>query len=333
MVVYLVMEQIGGGTLRKSDDIKASVLCIIVLLPSILILTSRAMYLWQLIGVICLFLHPLSMLAFKIPIRNAIRISFTVGFLLGIFSIATGIFNGLTDVPFAFPLEQQILFQGRNPYNSYELVYWNRDLHVSHFWELPLSLVFVPPIGGYIAFEIFMFICWCVTIYILRNHIAGIMMSAPYVALLSANGFSDFLPILLLTISFVGINGRHYRIAEVISLGVKQFACVIVAIRYIFIRDYKNFIMTCLIILGWCLPFLIWDWHSFICQAVIFENHSSCVSSYFLGRENPAFLQIGGISITVNYMLYSLWLIGVYYKKILNLQMIRKLFVWFGGKP
>src|SRR5207237_4217679 len=111
---------------------------------------------------------------------------------------------------------------------------------------------------------------WCLIVYAARKrYFTSIALGGQYPALMAANGFNDVIPLLFLTLAFVTFTGRRARAAQLLSLGMKQFANVFVFVFHILRRDWHQAAITVLVSIIFLLPFLVWDWKSAICTPVL----------------------------------------------------------------
>ena len=240
----------------------------------------------------------------RVPAADLLAVALAAGIGVAFFSLLTGFENGLTDEPWAFPLEQAMLFHGIDPYAVAHTAvnpYSGRGTS-GRLWELPLTVVLLVPRVPY-GYQ--MLGCWAVLVLRLRGREAGVLLAQPFVALLAANGFSDFLPLLLLTWAYVGRHGPERRWAEVLALGIKQFANALIVFRYAWRRDGRGVVRVLAITAAWILPFVLWNPGAFVCGAVVFDVPAACPANANLAGPhsfNP---------LSLNYWLWPLWLLSV----------------------
>ena len=238
-----------------------------------------------------------------------LKLAVAAGIAAGAVAILTGIGNGLTDEPWAFPVEQSMLFHGINPYAvpHISLNPYTGSQTSGRLWELPLTIVLLIPNVPYGAQ---MLACWLVLVYILRRQSAGVLLGQPFIALLAANGFSDFLPLLLLSAVYVGLNGRRFRWAEILALGIKQFANVLVGLRCLWRKDWFGLYRAIAITAAWIVPFLLWDPKAFYCGAIVFDVPASCpVNPNLAGPHafNP---------VSLNYWVWPIWTVALAWREV-----------------
>lgn len=228
-------------------------------------------------------------------------------FAVAAISVATGWGNGMTDEPYAMPGFLQPLLHGYNPYSTPITVTYNQYGTVFHlgpitYIYLPLLIFLQPFYGGGTGYKVYTVLCWAAVVVLVRKDpFAVVAVGQPYMALLAASGFNDFPVLLLLTVAFVGIQGKRQKWAEYLALGCKQFASVFVVAYYALQRDWRNLTIAIVVSLAWVLPFLIWDPSAFICQAVLFSP-SGCSGS-----------SAGGVLTHLNYWAWPVWVLAVFF--------------------
>jgi hypothetical protein len=224
------------------------------------------------------------------------------GLALGVFSFVSGRFNGLTDEPYMMPHFVAPLLHGQDPYATLITVrydqYGTTFVDTAPYVYLPLMLFLQPFL---VPYPLYCLAAWAGTIVLVRHRPwALIALGQPYLALLAANGFNDFPVLLLLTIAFVGLGGRRQRWAEVLSLGLKQFANVVVVAYYLVKRDLKGALTAVGVTVAFTVPFLVWNAPAFVCRAVLlFPPGCGGMSS--------------GILSHFNYWVWPVWVLGVFF--------------------
>jgi putative flippase GtrA len=238
-----------------------------------------------------------------------VRLLAAFGLILGVFSILTGIQNGLTDEPYTTPRYVTLLWAGENPY-AHPLVFdytqYGVAYHsVSYYVYLPLlQFVFLPGIDyRWVAFACWFALFWAVR----RDPIAAVLVAQPYVVLIAASGYNDLPTLLLLTWGFIGLGGRPRKWAEWLGLGMKQFANVVVLAYYVARKDLRNALVTIGVTAAFLVPFLLWSPESTACNAVLYGLPSWC---YDLADHNVA-------GWNWNYSLYPLWVVVAFHAPML----------------
>lgn len=257
---------------------------------------------------------------------TAIRVALVAGVAVAAVVIITGVYNFLTDETFTIPVEQSMLFAGLNPYSVRHIVYYDgSDRSVGYLWELPLTVIFVPP-GGWRVYEMTMVMSWVGLVYVMRNHRAGLWMSYPWFAILAANGYSDFLPLLCLSLSWISGN----KWAGWIALGFKQFANVLAVARYWVLRDWRGLTVAFVATMIWVVPFLVWDAHAFICNAVLFGLPSSCpLNNPSSGNHQPVDVWYPNI----NYFIWPVFTLAMYGPQIKSFILLKMRIVYLIKSP
>jgi hypothetical protein len=222
-------------------------------------------------------------------------------------SIVTGWGNGMTDEPYAMPIFIQPILHGQNPYTTPIYLTYNQYGTIYHigpttYIYLPLLMFLQPFYGGGTGYKVFAVATWAAIIYLVRKDaFAVVAIGQPYMALLAASGFNDFPVLLLLTVAFVGINGKRQQWAKYIALGCKQFANVLVVGYYAIQRDWRNLTIAVAVSLAWVLPFLLWNPSAFICDAVLLSP-SGCAGA-----------SGSGVLLHLNYWAWPVWVLAVFF--------------------
>ncbi|MGI0156599.1 MAG: hypothetical protein ACREDE_10785, partial [Thermoplasmata archaeon] len=228
-----------------------------------------------------------------------------VGLVLAVVSIVTGRWNGLTDEPYGTPA-----FAGLWP-NLYgsplHLVYHQYgsgpyDL-VSYYVYLPLlAFVQVPSLDyRWVALG-----AWALAVWFVRRSGAAVtLLAAPWVALLAASGFNDFVPLAALSAAFAGLAGWRSRVAEVVSLALKQFANVIVVAYHLWRREWREALLAGAITALILAPFAYWSPSGVWCHAVLLTTGPGCSGS---SGFSSAVSLVGHL----NYLLWPTWLLAVF---------------------
>jgi len=228
-----------------------------------------------------------------------------VGLALAVLSIGTGWFNWLTDEPYMMPHFLDPLLRGQDPYSTAITVtyrqYGTGFTDTATYSYLPLLLVLQPFV---VSYKFFTVAAWATTAFLVRRRPwALVAIGQPYLALLAASGFNDFPVVLLLTLGLVGVAGRRQLWAEVLSLGAKQFANVVVVAYYLAKREVVRALVAVGISVAFVVPFLLWDPSSLVCRAVIVWPPVCGASS------GPPFSHF-------NYWIYPVWVVGVFFEPL-----------------
>jgi putative flippase GtrA len=248
-------------------------------------------------------------LMFPVAVRQ-LRVPRRVGFvyfLLGagiafsIVSVLTGAGNGLTDEPYTTPRYVGLLLSHQDPYVVplvFNYVQYGQTLH-SHSIYLygPLLMFFQVPGTDYKWFAV---ACWALMVLVVRKRFdIAVMLAQPYVAIIAASGYNDLVVLLFMTVAFVGFAGTRQKWAEWLSLGLKQFANLIVLVYYAINRDLRNFLLTAAISLAFILPFYLWSGSAVLCPAIVADRLPMCAGG------SPSYL--------LNYSVWVVWVVAVFY--------------------
>ena len=252
--------------------------------------------------------YPVVVRRLGIP-RRASFVSFllVVGVVFGIVSVFTGWGNGLTDEPFTTPRFVSLLWNHQDPYVVplvFNYVQYGQTIHsYSIYPYLPL-LMFLQVPG--LDYKWFALACWVGMVWLVRNRFdAGIFLAQPYFAVMAASGYNDFPVLLLLTVAFVGIAGKRQRWAQLLALGAKQFANVIVIFYYLVRRDWKNVLVTVGVSAAFILPFVVWSGPVVLCPTVLADRLHSCPNG-------------GTAQYLLNYALWPAWVLAIFYTTLVR---------------
>ena len=228
---------------------------------------------------------------------------------LGVLSIVTGLDN-LTD-EWNTPQYVSLLFRGQDWYSvplQFQYVLMGRLVRESTFnVYLPL-LPFIQVPYVWLDYRWFTLAMWGLMVYAARKrYFTSIALGGQYPALMAANGFNDVIPLLFLTLAFVTFTGRRARAAQLLSLGMKQFANVFVFVYHILCRDWRQATITVVVSIIFLLPFLIWDWKSAICTPVL-DMPPSC--------QNTQNLTFNSVHSDINFALWPVWVVAVFYRNL-----------------
>jgi len=243
-----------------------------------------------------------------VPRRGGfVRFLLVAGVVFGVISILTGWGNGLTDEPFTTPRFVTLLWAHQDPYvvpMVFDYVQYGQTIHSSSIYPYLPLLMFLQVPG--LDYKWFALACWVGIVFLVRKQFdAGVLLAQPYVVVMAASGYNDFPVLLLLTVAFVGVQGRRQRWAQLLALGAKQFANAIVLVYYLLRRDWKNFLVTLGVSAAFILPFVVWSGPTVLCPAVVADRLSSCPSG-------------GAAQYLLNYALWPVWVLAVFYLPVLG---------------
>jgi len=230
-----------------------------------------------------------------------VRFLLVAGIAFGILSILTGWGNGLTDEPFTTPRFVTLLWAHQDPYVVplvFNYVQYGQTIHSSSIYPYLPLLMFLQVPG--LDYKWFALACWVGMVLLVRKKFdVGVWLAQPYVAVMAASGYNDFPVLLLLTVAFVGVEGRRQRWAQLLALGAKQFANAIVVAYYLVRRDWKNVLVTLGVSAAFIVPFVVWSGPTVLCPTVFANRLTSCPSG-------------GPAEYLLNYGLYPVWVLAIF---------------------
>jgi putative flippase GtrA len=222
-------------------------------------------------------------------------------------SILTGAANGLTSEPFTTPRYAALLLAHRDPYVVPLVVNYVQYGQLFHFQSVYLYgplLTFLQVPG--LPYKWFAVGCWVVLVLLVRRRFdVAVLLAQPYVAIVAANGYNDLAVLVFLTLAFVGFEGRRQKWAQWLSLGMKQFANVFVLAYYVVRRDRRNTLLTLGVSAAFIVPFYLWSGPAVLCPAIAGNLLPSCT-----GNGPPTFL--------LNYSLWIVWVIALFYPQLVD---------------
>ena len=219
---------------------------------------------------------------------------------IAIVSIVTGWLNGFSDEPYSTPAYAHLgLGMYSHPVDFLYVQYGTIHLEWSYDVYLPLlTFVQVPRLDyRWVALA-----AWAGTIYLVRRDpFASAGLSAAWIPLLAANGQNDFVPLLAITGALVWRPAKGRWALEIVSLGLKQFANVLVFFYHLARREYLLAIGSIAVTLAILAPFLWVDPGGVWCHVVVGAPGPSCVGhswEFFVFKRN--------------YWLYPAWVLLVF---------------------
>jgi hypothetical protein len=223
---------------------------------------------------------------------------------IALLSILTGLMNGLSDEPYSTPAYASL---GPHLYTtpvSFHYVQYGQTFY-EHSYDVYLPLLTFIQIPG-LDYRWVAFAAWAAMVgwSWQRPRVAG-GLAAPWIALLAANGQNDFVPLLALTLA-IGVPLRRGRwAAEVIALGLKQFANVVLVGYHLLRREFLRAALAVGVTLAFLVPFLLIDPTAVWCHVVIADPGNGCQSRpwvFFVFKRN--------------YWLYPTWVLLVFHRPI-----------------
>lgn len=233
-----------------------------------------------------------------------IPVLITLGAAVGIVSILTGVLNGLSDEPYSTPAYASLGWSmySKNVAFSY-LQYGKVGFEDSYNVYLPL-LTYVQVPG--LDYRWVSLTAWAGTLYLLRrNPLGQAGFATAWIPLLAANGQNDFVPLFAVTLALVVPLGRYHWAAEAFSLGLKQFANVVVFFYHLARREYLRALTALAITAAILVPFVFLDAGGVWCHVLVGNSGTSCTGNpwtFFVFKRN--------------YWLYPSWVAVVFYEPI-----------------
>ena len=245
--------------------------------------------------------------------QRELRLLFTVSFVVGVVSIATGIGNNATDEPFTMAGYLGVLLRGQDPYTtSVTITYTARTLDLwsqsvstpFHYVYLPLLLFFQVPGTGATGYKAMCLACWVGIVYLVRKDaFAALCLVSPVVALVAANGFTDLPVLLLITLSLRGAQGTPGKAAEYATYAMKQFANAFWFVYYLLRRDVLRAVLVLVLTVVFAAPFIVWHPNGIWCEALTFSLSPGCSTAMNSSRS---------VSDLYSHWNYYLWILFVY---------------------
>lgn len=220
------------------------------------------------------------------------------------FSIRTGVLNGLSDEPYSTPAYASLGWSlySKNVAFSY-LQYGKVGFENSYDVYLPL-LAFVQVPG--LDYRWVSLTAWAGTLVLLRKHPLGQAgFATTWIPILAANGQNDFVPLFAVTLALVVPLGCAHWAAEVFSLALKQLANIVVFFYHLARREYLRAAAAVAITAAILVPFLLLDAGGVYCHVILGNSGTSCTSNpwtFFVFKRN--------------YWLYPSWVAVVFYEPI-----------------
>lgn len=243
---------------------------------------------------------------------SAARALVVVAVIVGVFVATTGVLNGQTFEGVTTPRYAAVFLSGENPYSTPLVFHFTEcagpaagglvvcSAHLSDTYYVYLPLLTFAQIPG-VPYSATALLAWAALVYLVRNRTwALVALGNPWVALLAANGYNDFPPLLLLTAGIVLTTPWARTLARALSLGMKQFANVAWLGYYLLRREYRSAALAVGVSVGFLLPFLLWAPRSVACTVLLHET-GNCTTG--AGSDLLSHL---------NYWLWPLWLVALY---------------------
>lgn len=271
----------------------------------LLVATTFPLLTWVILPLVLLtglLARTFARVASRAPRALALYASVVLAAAIG--SIVTGALNGLSDEPYSTPAYASLGLSMYTHPVSFDYVQYGVTYHeFSYDVYLPLlTFVQVP----FLDYRWVALAAWAGTVYLLRRDaFAAGGLATPWIAVLAANGQNDFVPLLALTgaIALGRYRGRWF--VELVALGLKQFANVLVFLYHLARREYRAAALSLVATLALLAPFLWVDPGAVYCHVVVGDPTSACAGhswSFFVFKRN--------------YWLYPTWALLVFHPTV-----------------
>ncbi|HEV2449159.1 MAG TPA: hypothetical protein VGU43_01970 [Thermoplasmata archaeon] len=224
------------------------------------------------------------------------------GLLLAIVSAATGVWNGVSDEPYATPAFARAgLALYTRPVSFDYTQYGSVHHEFTYYVYLPLLTYLQVPGVDYRWLSIG---AWVGSVLALRrDRYAASAVAMPWVALLAANGQNDFVPLLALSLALAPTRGRWAPVFEIIALGLKQFANAIAIGAHLLRREWRAALLASAVSLALLVPYLFVNAGAVYCRVLVANPSGGC---------SPASASF--LLLKRNYWLYPTWIWAVFHR-------------------
>jgi hypothetical protein len=227
-----------------------------------------------------------------------------LGAAVSVFSIVTGVLNGLSDEPYSTPAYASLGWQlYTRPLELTYVQYGATHSLVSYYVYLPL-LAFLQVPG--LDYRWVSLAAWAGGMYLLRRDpFAAGGFATAWIPLLAANGQNDFVPLLALTLTVSLPHARLRWGAEVLALALKQPANIFVFVYHCARKEYLRAVAAIAITFAILAPFLWINAGAVYCHAIIGAAGNTCAGqswTFFVFKRN--------------YWLYPSWALVVFHRPI-----------------
>jgi hypothetical protein len=223
---------------------------------------------------------------------------------LGTYSALSGHFNGLTDEPYGTPAFVRLFpdLYGRALHLSYNQYGTSLSFTYAYVYLPLLTFIQVPGID----YRWVTIAAWFGSLYLARSNPAMIVLfGSPTIGLFAGNGFNDFVPLFVLSLFFVTLTGRTARGAEVVALGLKQFANALIVLYYIWHRRWTEVLIAVGVTVALLLPFAWLDPAGVVCHAILLNPSTTCSAG-----GSAAF--VAGGAAHLNYYIWPVWALALF---------------------
>jgi hypothetical protein len=207
---------------------------------------------------------------------------------IAVVSIVTGWLNGFSDEPYSTPAYASLGLAMYSQPLSFHYVQYG-SVYFEHSYDVYLPLLTYLQIPG-LDYRWVALAAWAGMVYLVRRDAFAVGgLSAPWVALLAANGQNDFVPLLAVTVALVWRPEPGRWAAEIVALGLKQFANVLVFGYHLVRREYLAAVAAIVITFAFLAPFLLVDPGGVWCHVVIGAPGAACQGhswTFFVFKRN-----------------------------------------------
>jgi hypothetical protein len=227
-----------------------------------------------------------------------------IGGAVAVFSIITGILNGLSDEPYSTSAYASLGWSLYSRPVAFSYLQYG-SLHFERSYDVYLPLLTFVQLPG-LDYRWVSLAAWGGALCLLRKSpVATAGFATPWIPVLAANGQNDFVPLFALTLALVVPLGRWRWAAEAFSLALKQLANVVVVVHHLFRREYLHALAAVAITFAVLVPFLFLDAGGVWCHVILGDPGTNCT-----GRPWTFFV------FKRNYWLYPSWAVVVFYTAI-----------------
>jgi hypothetical protein len=227
-----------------------------------------------------------------------------LGIALAVLSATTGFLNGLSDEPYATPAFARAGLALYTQPVSFDYTQFGRMHHeFTYYVYFPLLTYLQVPGLDYRWVSIAAWVGG--VLWVRRDRYAASALAMPWVGLLAANGQNDFVPLLALTLALAAPRWRGAPVLELLALGLKQFANVIVIAYHLLRREWRGALLAALVSVLFLSPYLFVNAGAVYCR-VLFANPS--------GGCTPASASF--LLLKRNYWLYPTWVWAVFHRPL-----------------
>jgi len=213
-------------------------------------------------------------------------------------SLVGGPLNGLTDEPFITPAFASAWPNLYGPSVSVSYLQYGHPLTTPPLYDVYLPLLAFVKIP-LVSYKWTALAAWLGSLYLLRHrHEAVVLWGGFWVGVMAANGFNDYVPFLVLTLTFVSLSGPWAKVAEIVGLALKQFANVIIVVVHLYHRRWGAALLAVVVTAAILAPFAYLSPGGVWCHVVLIDP-TGCG-----GGAGPVF----GVAV-LSHLNYPLWVL------------------------